>query len=633
MINQQLINEYVFDTKNPVKCYNLALAYYRLDHYAEAVSYFLKAAENSQGDIRYNSLIHIHFCYRQLGGRSFTLNSILKHAIANFPDRPEAYYHLAKLCEKEGANVDGYMWSNIGLSKISNINTSFEFLELNGDYDLLFLKAHFAWMMDKPTEARETYQYILKNCLKYLEDHQVDYLRSQLLKFGMAPEWKTIQKYDKDNKYHWIYRFDGIDSISHNHSQALQDMFVLYSTNGKRNGTYLEIGSAYPYYTNNTALLEQFGWTGLGIDNNEGFVKNYNEHRKNKSILANALELDYEELLKNNYNTTDIDYLQIDIKTSEETFNVLRKIPLDKYRFAVITYEHDDYVDTTQSYKRRSRDYLWALGYRPARYDVSPIDGFSFEDWWIHPSLIPIERAWSMNRLANLEWGDLPAADRDTIYREIQLERVYDYWRKIKDGDVVVDIGANIGAFSVTAISKKLKHLHVVECSQKYLDICRRNISNLNQRNNSVTYHNVAIGKDSNSKINSFGSDEIQIVSFKDFINTNNIPYIDYLKIDAEGAEYDIFIDENIHYLKNNVMYIAAEFHFHYPGNREQWKVFRDKYLKFFPDRKIISCTTQSIVPGQMINLESYLNDDNFVDSYPCQFMVFINNDRTSKEA
>jgi hypothetical protein len=64
------------------------------------------------------------------------------------------------------------------------------------------------------------------------------------------------------------------------------------------------------------------------------------------------------------------------------------KIPFDEYKFAVITYEHDYYVDVTRSYREKSREFLKNKGYILVVNDLSP-DGISnFEDWWVHPDLI-----------------------------------------------------------------------------------------------------------------------------------------------------------------------------------------------------------------------------------------------------
>jgi len=627
MIDKRFVHTYVLNPTDPIACYNLAKEYYAVKHYGEAVSFFLRAAENSEGDLRYNSMLHVAFCYRELEGRNYTLNSIYKSLVARYPDKPEAYYHLAKLCEVENANMDGYMWANLGLQNINNLNTKFESLELDNVVELLFLKAYFAWLIDKPAESRKTYKYILKNYLYLLNDNQREFLRNQLLKFGMAPEYQTIQTYDSNNKHQWIYEFDNINEIEKNHSQALQDMFVLYCHNGKKNGTYLEVGAAFPYYTSNSALLEQFGWRGVGLELDPEMVKNYNDHRRNKSLLQDALTADYDKLLTEYCGTTDIDYLQLDIRTSEETYKLLEKIPFDKYRFAVITYEHDDYVDTTQSYKQKSRDFLFSKGYLLAVPDVAPIDGYSFEDWWIHPDLIDINRVWAMNRLANLEWGNIDSDLRYNIYNQVQLEKVYEYWKSPKDGDVVVDIGATNGAFSVSVLDKQLKSLHVVEPVSEYMDLAIQNTMKYNSRDSLIKYYNYAI---TNDTVNTFTEqEEYHKVSFKKFIEEQEITYIDFLKINAEGSEYDIFTPENLDYLKNNVVFISAEFHLGYENNRVKWKNFRDNYLKYFPNHQILSCKHQSIVPGHIIDLEKYLQDDNFVDDYNHNFMVYINNDNT----
>ena len=53
------------------------------------------------------------------------------------------------------------------------------------------------------------------------------------------------------------YKFDGLEKVTRNYSQVYQDLFVLSMLDGKREGTYLEIGSADPYINSNTALLEK----------------------------------------------------------------------------------------------------------------------------------------------------------------------------------------------------------------------------------------------------------------------------------------------------------------------------------------------------------------------------------------
>jgi hypothetical protein len=167
-------------------------------------------------------------------------------------------------------------------------------------------------------------------------------------------------------------------------------MFVLTALNGKRNGTYLEIGSSEPFKNNNSALLERvYDWNGVGIEYDENFVKQYKENRKNPVLCVDALVIDYTKLLEKYFpNSNAIDYLQLDIEPPRNTYQALLSIPFDKYKFAVITYEHDYYVDISKSYREKSRDYLESKGYQLVVPNVSPDDNSPFEDWWIHPDLI-----------------------------------------------------------------------------------------------------------------------------------------------------------------------------------------------------------------------------------------------------
>ena len=123
-------------------------------------------------------------------------------------------------------------------------------------------------------------------------------------------------------------------------------MFVLSMNNGTNSGTYLEIGAGDYKYGNNTYLLEyDFNWSGVSIDINIVSVEGFNNVRKNKCLCADATKIDYIKLLNENYESTNIDYLQLDCDPPNITFDILSKIPFDNYKFGVITYEHDHYND------------------------------------------------------------------------------------------------------------------------------------------------------------------------------------------------------------------------------------------------------------------------------------------------
>lgn len=169
-----------------------------------------------------------------------------------------------------------------------------------------------------------------------------------------------------------------------NYSQVYQDLFVLSMLNGKRNGTYLEIASGDPYFYSNTAVLEkEFGWTGVGVEIKESDVIKYRANRSNPVLQEDATKLDYKEILKQHNFPKTIDYLQLDCEPPHITYEILTKIPFDDYKFAVITFETDNYATLDKVVRKDSRKLLRSKGYQLLVSNMN-----DFEDWWIHPDLV-----------------------------------------------------------------------------------------------------------------------------------------------------------------------------------------------------------------------------------------------------
>jgi len=153
------------------------------------------------------------------------------------------------------------------------------------------------------------------------------------------------------------FPFDGIDRIETSYSQLLQDMFVLTATNGKEYGTFVEVGGDQAIFINNSYLLEsQFGWEGITFDINPASYQSYQFHnRKSKFFLGDALGMDFEKILLDNFDSRRIDMLQLDLEPSRNTFACLKKIPLDIFRFSIILYETDFY---DPSMSREEAEYI-----------------------------------------------------------------------------------------------------------------------------------------------------------------------------------------------------------------------------------------------------------------------------------
>ena len=378
--------EFSLDTENAEKNYNLAQWYENLNHTAPALTYYLRAAERSADNLlSYQALIRASICCKNQGSRDSTEKILLENALMLLPQRPEAYYFLSLLYERKQEWQNSYIYSSLGLQ----YNEESIIQEYQGEHLLIFQKAVASWWWGKGMECRKLFHSLIDNYWNKLDEPHKKAVEDNITRLGSGPESISFVPYKKEDYSRLRYKFPGSKEITRNYSQVYQDMFILSILNGKRNGTFLEIGGADPFKGNNTALLEKdFSWSGVSIEYNEKFIENYRNNRTANLIHGDALTIDYKKLLKENFNTNVIDYLQLDIEPARNTYECMLKIPFDEYKFAVITYEHDYYVDVMRAYREKSREFLMSKGYVLVVNDVSPDGVSNFEDWWVYPDLI-----------------------------------------------------------------------------------------------------------------------------------------------------------------------------------------------------------------------------------------------------
>jgi tetratricopeptide (TPR) repeat protein len=395
------LTKFALDPENALNNFSLGKYYETQGHYAPALTYYLRCAERSNDDeLTYESLIRCYFTYDKQGRRDTSAKIFLEHAICFSPKRPEAHFLLARFYERRKEYVAAYRESTIALEICDFSLLTLSDVEYPGKYGLLFEKGISAYWWGKGKECRLIFRDLIDNY--EMEDHHKTIIVNNLTHIGAGPAEVAMVFYDKSKSNKLRHKFNNYDKIERNFSQCYQDMFVLSILDGKSNGTYLEIGGGDPYWGNNTALLENnYNWNGVSIEYNKELVNRYSSQRKNKILCKNALEINYEKFLEQNFNTNVIDYLQLDCEPSKSTFEILLSIPFDKYKFAVITYEHDHFVDVTKTYRTKSRNYLKMMGYELVVNDIGPTDWYSFEDWWVHPDLVNVDILQKMRQVTD----------------------------------------------------------------------------------------------------------------------------------------------------------------------------------------------------------------------------------------
>jgi len=226
-------------------------------------------------------------------------------------------------------------------------------------------------------------------------------------------------------------------------------------------------------------------------------------------------------------------------------------------------------------------------------------------------------------------WGDSSPKFIDLITKEIFEENCYETIYPVKNGDVVLDLGASIGPFTWSIMDKASKVI-AVEPSTEIAPLIEQNTVGYPvtivskglvkyetlELDAGNVYHDIDdFGVGDKNKV---GKKDSNVTTFSQIIKENNLDRIDFIKTDCEGGEYALFTDQNMPFLLNNVRDIVGEFHLRSPEHKVEFRYFRDRFLKQFPKYEIYS------VDG--VNLGWTLWEDHLINRYK-EVIIHISND------
>lgn len=256
----------------------------------------------------------------------------------------------------------------------------------------------------------KTIKSSIKKILKYFNIKLLrdDYYQELVQSDGASLDIKFLSGINSE------FRSDCIDLLSISQSQLRQDLFVLSTLGFKRNGYFVEFGAAGGKSLSNTYLLEKnFDWVGIlsepakiwhdqlrgcrsssidfrcvwsesgeSVEFNEAyeselstissfsFNDNHAKKRKNGNYY-NVKTVSLLDLLTFHQAPSVIDYLSIDTEGSE--FEILNAFDFDRFKFRVITCEHNYTSSREDIY-----NLLTSHGYKRVLENIS-----SFDDWYV----------------------------------------------------------------------------------------------------------------------------------------------------------------------------------------------------------------------------------------------------------
>lgn len=166
------------------------------------------------------------------------------------------------------------------------------------------------------------------------------------------------------------------------------------------------------------------------------------------------------------------------------------------------------------------------------------------------------------------------------MINEVYLDGTYNRGlQNVSSNGIIIDIGANIGTFTVLAGRLKSKsRIYAYEPFPDNYRVLKKNIelNKLQERAKAFQFgvankretRNLFIGKEGNATHSLFNNSgksvQIKTVSLEDIFKENNLSRCDLLKVDCEGAEYEIFNS-----VKKNILrkIFAINLEYHSNGN------------------------------------------------------------------
>jgi|TARA_R110000823_G_scaffold38113_3_gene102903 hypothetical protein len=180
------------------------------------------------------------------------------------------------------------------------------------------------------------------------------------------------------------------------------------------------------------------------------------------------------------------------------------------------------------------------------------------------------------DKMNNLSWPSTLTEEYRFLYSYENFgKKVYlDHYDSDLTNKVILDIGGSVGDFPLSIMDHSPKKIYIIEPMLEELQCIRLNLKDFN---------NVEI-------IPEFVGDEG--IKFKQIVKDWNISNVDFMKCDCEGGERDIFTEENLKWITNNVKFMTGEYHIIQECFEEKindstirninaFKKFRDLYFNY----------------------------------------------------
>jgi FkbM family methyltransferase len=168
------------------------------------------------------------------------------------------------------------------------------------------------------------------------------------------------------------------------------------------------------------------------------------------------------------------------------------------------------------------------------------------------------------------------------IIRQINTDCIYDRFLKDKKDLVILDIGANVGLFTlyakdsasrVVSVEPTPSHQHLFEkIAGKYenVELVKAALSN---KDEDINFYICNYNSTCNSLVEREGDVvKVEGLTFNSLLKKNNLEHVDFCKIDIEGSEMIAITEENLKPVYDKIDRMFIEVHATESGPNLRWE-------------------------------------------------------------
>ena len=189
------LTELAQDPDDPDLNLRVAFMYHEQGQTAAALTYYMRCAERTDvAEVTYGCLLRAAQCFQAQNNRHVSVRSLAKRALVLLPQRPEAYWYLARFNEQNSQHADCYVLCTVAQQFCDfNLKPLPVTVGYPGAWAIAFERSIAAWWWGMNQESRDGLVNLLENHWWEMDDAHRSALLNNLRRIGMHQRFFDLE--------------------------------------------------------------------------------------------------------------------------------------------------------------------------------------------------------------------------------------------------------------------------------------------------------------------------------------------------------------------------------------------------------------------------------------------------------